>query len=269
MGYLDSVIFFLDYGAYVNLTRSVVDSVQHCMNLDSLRSSHPVQVEIESSEQVNQIFDAISYHKGSALIRMLSSSIGQETFFLGVRAYLKRHAYANASTENLWQALSEASGKDIVRYMDVWTKKIGYPVVTVSLNNDEKGFHVCQNRFLAGGEPKPEEDGTLWWLPLGLRSDVSTNTLDLDLTTREGDYELPAFKDYWKLNGGVKGIYRVCYEPAHLKSLGAALLGQKVNDAADRVGLIADSLALTISGQSSCVDFIELAKCFKHENIYQ
>ena len=80
------------------------------LGLDSLRSSHPVEVPIQSAGQVNEIFDAISYSKGSCVIRMLEAHLGEETFRAGMRVYVSRHAYGNAGTADLWQALSEVSG---------------------------------------------------------------------------------------------------------------------------------------------------------------
>ena len=74
------------------------------LGLDSLRSSHPVEVPIQSAGQVNEIFDAISYSKGSCVIRMLEAHLGEETFRAGMRAYVARHAYGNAGTTDLWQA---------------------------------------------------------------------------------------------------------------------------------------------------------------------
>lgn len=50
----------------------------------------------------------------------------------GIRAYLAKHKYGNAKTSDLWASLTEASGKDVADFMGVWTKKIGYPVVSVS-----------------------------------------------------------------------------------------------------------------------------------------
>ena len=78
-----------------------------------MRASHPIEVPVRDAMEVEQIFDAISYLKGSSMIRMLSSYIGVDVFLKGISAYLKKHAYGNATTNDLWAALGEASGKDI------------------------------------------------------------------------------------------------------------------------------------------------------------
>ncbi len=71
----------------------VTEAVQTAQNLDSLRASHPIEVPVRDALEVEQIFDAISYLKGSSVIRMLSGHLGVETFLEGVSAYLKKHAY--------------------------------------------------------------------------------------------------------------------------------------------------------------------------------
>ncbi len=67
--------------------------MQTAQELDGLRGSHPIEVPVRDALEVEQIFDAISYLKGSSVIRMLSSHLGQEVFLQGVSDYLKKHSY--------------------------------------------------------------------------------------------------------------------------------------------------------------------------------
>ena len=84
----------------------------------------------------------------------------------GVSLYLKKFRYGNARTEDLWNALSEASGKDVTGVMDTWTKKIGYPVVRIV--EDGKKLTFEQHRYLSTGDVRPEEDVTIYPVFLGL-----------------------------------------------------------------------------------------------------
>ena len=45
--------------------------------------------------------------------------------------YLKKHEYKNTFTEDLWEALGEASGKPVQEIMSTWTKQMGFPVLKV------------------------------------------------------------------------------------------------------------------------------------------
>ena len=50
------------------------------MNVLRLQSSHPIQVPIKHAEEVEQVFDAISYCKGSTVVRMASAILGKDKF---------------------------------------------------------------------------------------------------------------------------------------------------------------------------------------------
>ena len=67
--------------------------VQECargLSLDALTSSHPIEVEVLNSAQVNEIFDAISYCKGASVIRMLVTFLGRLLRGEWLRALLGR-----------------------------------------------------------------------------------------------------------------------------------------------------------------------------------
>jgi aminopeptidase N len=78
------------------LTLFQAEGVQQAFHLDSLRASHPIEVPVRNALEVDQIFDHISYLKGSSVIRMLSIHLGRETFLRGVANYLKAHAYGRS-----------------------------------------------------------------------------------------------------------------------------------------------------------------------------
>lgn len=91
--------------------------MQLAFQLDSLRSSHPIEVPVKTALEIDQVFDHISYLKGSSTIRMLSTHLGVETFLAGVAKYLKKHKFGNATTEDLWAALGEEAGIDVSAFM--------------------------------------------------------------------------------------------------------------------------------------------------------
>ncbi|RLN08156.1 aminopeptidase M1-A [Panicum miliaceum] len=103
--------------------------------LDALAGSHPIEVDINHVDEIDEIFYAISYRKGASVIRMLQSYLGAEVFQKSLAAYIKRFAYSNAKTEDLWAALEEGSGEPVRTLMHSWTKQQGYPVVSVKLKD--------------------------------------------------------------------------------------------------------------------------------------
>ncbi|KAI9865875.1 MAG: Aminopeptidase 2 mitochondrial [Trichoglossum hirsutum] len=241
----------------------VTDNLQSALSLDSLRSSHPIEVPVKRADEINQIFDAISYSKGSCVLRMISKYLGEDTFMEGIRRYLKKHAYGNTQTSDLWAALSDASGKDVEKVMRIWTKNVGYPVVSVTENEGSKSIHVKQNRFLRTADVKPEEDETLYPVFLGLRTEDGVDET-LTLSDREMNVELPN-PEFFKLNADHAGIYRTSYSPARLEKLGQAAKDGRLT-VEDRAGMIADAGALAASGYQSTSGVLALLRGFNSES---
>lgn len=241
----------------------VTDNLQSALGLDSLRSSHPIEVPVKRADEVNQIFDAISYSKGSCVLRMISTYLGEDVFMEGIRQYLKKHAYGNTQTGDLWAALSAASGKDVRKTMDIWTKNVGYPVITVTENDDKKSIHVKQNRFLRTADVKPEEDQILYPVFLGLRTKGGVDE-SLTLSEREKDFKIEN-TDFFKLNADHTSIYRTSYTPERLKKLGQAAKDGLLT-VEDRAGMIADAGALASSGYQKTSGVLNLLKGFNAES---
>ncbi|KAH7271100.1 hypothetical protein MRS44_005120 [Fusarium solani] len=241
----------------------VIEDLRSALGLDSLRSSHPIEVPVKRADEINQIFDAISYEKGSCVLRMISKYLGEDVFLEGVRRYLNKHAYGNTETTDLWAALSEASGKDVERVADIWTKKVGFPVVAVTEDESNGTIHVKQNRFLRTADVKPEEDEVLYPVFLNLLTKEGLQE-DLALNTREADFKVPDF-DFYKVNSAHSGIYRTSYTTSRLQKLGqnakAGLLGVE-----DRAGMIADAGALAAAGYQKTSGLLALLQGFDSEN---
>jgi aminopeptidase N len=183
--------------------------MRRALNLDSLKNSHPVEVPISRAEDVDEIFDSISYSKGASIIRMLVSFLGEEEFRKGMVLYLNRHKYANASTEDLWKALGDHSKKDVKSFMDRWTKTMGYPVLSLS-DKVEAGnkLSVSQSWFLADGSKESEKELGAWQVPIKIVSDEGTTSMSL-FNSREGTVQLPHDGSKWfKLNASQEGLFR-------------------------------------------------------------
>ena len=257
MGWLAIEHFHPDHEVW---TQFVTEAVQSSQNLDSLRSSHPIEVPVKDALEVEQIFDAISYLKGSSVIRMLSGHLGTQKFLDGVASYLKMHAYGNATTNDLWAALSQASGENVQEFMDPWIRTIGFPVLTIAEEPGQLG--VRQSRFLQTGDVKAEDDQTLWWVPLGLMTDSKTTGATMKALTLKEDTLRDIDETFYKFNSDQVGFYRTNYPPARLAKLGAE---RAKLSAEDKIGLIADSAALAIAGQGTTAGLLALIEQFKDE----
>lgn len=258
MSWYSCNVFYPEWKVWQNY---VTDNLQSALSLDSIRSSHPIEVPVKRADEVNQIFDAISYSKGSCVLRMIASYLGEDVFMEGIRQYLKKHAYGNTQTGDLWNALSKASGKDVSAVMDIWTKRVGYPVVSVTENEDGKSIRVKQNRFLRTADVKPEEDEVLYPVFLGLRTKSGVDE-ELVLSKREETIKVPA--DFFKLNANHTSIYRTSYSPERLEKLGTAAK-EGLLSVEDRAGMIADAGALASAGYQKTSGVLNLLKGFTNE----
>ncbi|KAL2270672.1 hypothetical protein VTJ83DRAFT_43 [Remersonia thermophila] len=244
------------------------EGMDQAFALDAVRSSHPIQVEVRDALDVNQIFDKISYLKGCSMIRMLASNLGIQTFLKGIAIYLKRHAYGNAKTEALWAALSEASGVDVNAMMKPWIEKVGFPVLTVSEAAQKPQITVRQSRFLSTGDVKPEDDTTTWWVPLALKGKVGAQDGAVEavsLTTKETTID-DVSKDFYQLNAGATGFYRVNYPEERLRLLGTQLQHLTTEDKIFITGSAAD---LAFSGHAATGALLSFVQGLKSETHYR
>ena len=248
-------------------TEFVMNDCQSGLSLDGLRSSHPIEVPVRSPSEISQIFDSISYSKGASLIRMLVAFLGETSFKTGLRQYLKKHKLGNAKTADLWDSLAEASGQPVADIMNTWTQTIGYPVVKVEQDTGCK-LHLHQSRFLSTGDVKPEEDKTIWSIPVNAATAKNGwkpyNPSEL-LRSRSGPLDLCPDDSVYKLNKDQVGFFRVNYPTDHWAKLGEAIKASELN-ASDRIGIISDIFSLSVAGSVSAVQCLQLLQYFDTES---
>ncbi|KAJ2740254.1 hypothetical protein GGI20_005905 [Coemansia sp. BCRC 34301] len=243
-----------------------IEDRQAALSADSLRSSHPVQVTIKGSADIDQVFDSITYYKGCSLIRMLSAHLGTDAFMAGVRAYLGSHAYASATTADLWTALEKASGQPVAALMHSWTMCVGYPVVSVDADFESGLLRLTQNRFLHSGHSAPDDDRVLWWVPLGMVSSECATPVHAVLQDRSGEFVVPGspHATWIKLNHNNAGLYRVRYSRDALRRLTAAAAAPTdLLPTADVVGILNDTVALAISGHAPTSAVLDMVAAFR------
>ena len=159
---------FQTSGAPYALKRDATDGVQS------------VHVEVKHPDEINTLFDgAIVYAKGSRLMHMLRRWLGDDAFRKGLGAYFEKHQYGNTIGRDLWDDLSQASGRDVAAFMDAWLEQPGYPVVTAKVEND--CLILTQKQFFIG---EHEDKGRLWPVPLnsnwqGLPDTLTTERLEI------------------------------------------------------------------------------------------
>lgn len=200
---------------------------------------------------------------------MLVEFMSLETFRKGLIIYLERHKYANATSDDLWKALSEASNQDIKALMHSWIKQTGYPVITVTEEKKEGGkrfLQLEQYRYLDSG--RPENDDTQWIVPFGYVTSANpSKPTYLLLTQRKQTIEVDDNVEWIKFNPTQTGFYRVQYPASYYSSLVTAIQNQSL-PAIDRLGVVEDVVALARAGYLSSTSALEILSAFSNETNY-
>ncbi|XP_056167081.1 aminopeptidase M1-like isoform X6 [Syzygium oleosum] len=231
------------------------------LRLDELAVSHPIEVEINHASEINEIFDPISYQKGASVIRMLQTYLGAECFQRSLASYIKRHACANAKTEDLWAALEEGSGEPVNKLMNSWTKQKGYPVVSIKLKDDKLEFE--QSQFLLSGS---HGDGQ-WIVPITFCCGSYDARQSFLLETKSASIDLEESGAWIKVNVDQTGFYRVKYDKDLQDKLRYAI-ENKMLSATDRFGILDDSFALCMARQQSLTSLLTLMAAYREELDY-
>jgi aminopeptidase N len=231
-------------------------SKERAMRDDARASSHPVHQPVADELQAANVFDAITYDKGQAVLRMLEAYLGPEVFRDGIRRYIRARAYSNATATDLWNALSAASGGDVGEVTRDWTEQAGYPLVSVAASCNAGGqrtITLSQTRFLLSDS----EHGTARWrVPLRIRTGAGTAAQSLLLTQDGQSTAAGRCDEPLTANADAIGFYRVAYDSATL-ALDTREFAHLPDG--DRIALLDDGWALTLAGKEPLGAYLALA----------
>ncbi|MFX0145938.1 MAG: M1 family metallopeptidase, partial [Candidatus Hodarchaeota archaeon] len=220
---------------------------------DGLKSTHPIEADVQSPVEIEQIFDEISYGKGASILRMIEAYMGLKEFQRGVSNFLTRYSYSNAKSKDLWGCLEETSGKQVHKVMRRWIKKAGYPVVTVK---EVRGMlRMVQKRFLLSGDWKKE----VWPIPVVMK--INGREEKYLFNKREMVIGKKQVKSL-KVNADQTGFYRVYYRGLYDKVWKSSL------SVFDKWGIISDALAFLVAGKMPLTEYLNLVRRYFREHAY-
>eukprot|EP00090_Calanus_glacialis_P046064 TRINITY_DN885_c0_g1_i5.p1 TRINITY_DN885_c0_g1~~TRINITY_DN885_c0_g1_i5.p1 ORF type:complete len:807 (+),score=220.22 TRINITY_DN885_c0_g1_i5:315-2423(+) len=248
------------------LEQFVITDLQDVFKIDALESSHPISIPVKHPDEINEIFDRISYGKGASIIRMMDKFLTTDTFRQGLTNYLTDLQFAAAEQDDLWHHLTVQGHKDgtlakemdVKTVMDTWTLQMGFPVVTVRRNYQDKTATVTQQRFLVGtSEEKKKEDDEKysWWIPLTFTSpgeSFAKTYNELWMGEGEQTKEISGMPDGGTavvFNVQQTGYYRVNYDKDNWDLLAQQLLKDHTTiHVINRAQIMDDALNLAKSG---------------------
>lgn len=190
---------------------------------------------------------------------MLETYLGENTFQGGIKLYMKQHAFGNATTGDLWQALSAsaaAAGKkvDVGAIMNSWVFTAGCPLLQFGLEplpsgkkdmGKTYGVYLSQRRYLREKVSLKGQEN-LWTVPLLLKGDgVEVPHL---LSKKAQTVKVKAETAPFFINGTGCGFFRTAYDETSFAALlqSNRALSELLN-CQERISLFSDLFALAVS----------------------
>jgi aminopeptidase N len=250
-----------------NMDVSEAGDNQAALGADALKTTHAVHAPVETPAQIDEAFDAITYEKGAAVLRMVENYIGPDTFRRGINTYLQAHAYGNATSRDFWTTMADVSGKPVDRILPSFIDQAGAPLLDVSLScvNNRSLLEVAQRRFSldpALMQTRPVEH---WQIPVCVKTGPGRGGCDLVADTRQtmtlGNSCVPwAF-----VNANAQGYYHTAYSPEMLRALAPRV--QEALTPPERLSLAGDEWTLVRAGRHSSADYLTLSAGYATEHI--
>ncbi len=232
-------------------------------DVDSLKSTRPIEIEVNSPVDAEGMFDLLTYEKGGSVLRMLEQFLGEEEFRDGISYYLNKHKYRNTETNDLWDAIEHVTNEPARRIMDSWIFQRGYPLVSASVSEDGSTIHLEQDRFLYTHDEVT--DATIWSVPVVLKVGSGSQVSEIRhlLEERSSDVKLDSPADWVVVNAGGSGFFRARYTKGMLKSVSRDMFSNLTS--VERYGLVDDTWSSVMAGRTSAEDFLEFARSFHLE----
>jgi puromycin-sensitive aminopeptidase len=234
---------------------------------NALLSTHPVFVDVNRPDLVEQLFDHITYEGGGSIEFMLLCFIGAARFYEGMEIWIKRFYLGNAELPDLLDALEEGARRNgldlpVRKMMDAWFKNTGHPVVSVTEAAEAGYVTLRQHRFSF----LPAQDSQLWPIMVHLLWETSEGKIIEDkLVFDKPEMKLFLGEGFRRIvvNAGGPGFYRVRYS----KNLQDRLTENPIAtlQVVERYNLLNDAWAFVLAQQLSVDEYLELLQKFAGE----
>ncbi len=251
-----------------NQAADTVESKLGAEEEDSLTSARQIRQPIESKGDIQNAFDSITYDKGAAVIGMFEHWMGPDLYRKGVQAYLKKHAFGNATSDDFLAALDSAGGKEVGRAFRTFLDQSGIPLVSVTAkcSGNAPVLELEQTRYVPLGLKAPPQQ--TWSVPVCVRYPGAGAAGECTLFTQpkaEWRPAKPAACPAWiDANASAKGYYRVDYRG----DLSSRLAARAESDlsAPERLDFLGNAEALVDAGKMPASAALGLVAAFRDDS---
>jgi puromycin-sensitive aminopeptidase len=246
--------------------RDFVATLARPFLLDALVSTHPISFQVENARQAAERFDVITYWKGAGVVRMIERFLGSDAFQAGVRSYLGRYTEKNATADDFWRELDQASGRDVTAIANAWIREPGHPVVEIASRFDSAGATLVlrQRRFFSDPEMNGAAPEQRWPVPLVFKIGGASGLREERVLLADANAEVTFSGASWIFpNGGGAGFYRFALDDEAIARLAGAIATGLAPE--ERLNLVGNQWALVKTGIGSVAGFVTLIRGFVGE----
>lgn len=232
-----------------------VQDTSNTLDVDASPATRQIRMQASTPDEINQLFDGIAYGKAAAVLHMVEQYVGPEVFRAGVRRYLEKYAYGNATAEDFWNTLAEVSKKPMDRIMSSFVDQPGVPMISVHSRCSGKKMTVeaTQQRFYLQKSLMDSPSTQIWTIPVCFKvgSDKDCRILD----QKQQDFEFDRCVRELSADADGSGYYRAQYASDMFRRLPGTTW-----DASERDRLAGDTWALVRADKQSVGDYLDLIK---------
>jgi aminopeptidase N/puromycin-sensitive aminopeptidase len=246
-----------------NMQLQDVQGAVQAMGTDSLINTHPMHQSVETPEQIVELADEITYVKTAAVLRMLESYLGPETFRAGVNAYVTKHAYANATAADFWNAQTQVSRKPVDKLMPTFVEQAGPPLVSIhaQCSGDSEKVTLEQRRYFYDRARFEAGSSERWQIPVCMKqgSAGKSGAEHCELLTQpQQSFTLPGCSSWVNANAGAKGYYLSGYDADAVRAM--AHDAETALSPAERIALLSDVWASVRVGREGIGDYMAVVE---------
>src|SRR5580658_4833846 len=240
-----------------NIDQLVASGEDGTLGLDAQPTTRAIRARADTREEIEQMFDGISYGKGSDVLLAVENYLGPETFRKGVHNYLSAHLYSNATAEDFWGAETATSHKPVDKIMESLIAQPGEPLLT--FGEPANGtVSVAQKRFFLSPSIQPDP-AQKWTIPVCMKTGSDKQQCEV-LTPPDSTLKAPTARVFFA-NAGGKGYYRSAYPP----NVYASLVANVETDLSppERISFAGDEWAQVRANKATVGDYFNLATALK------
>jgi len=241
-----------------NMSLQELGDEQYAMQEDARDGTHPIITPVSDILQASGDFDSITYLKGAAVIRTLESYLGEDAFRAGVRRYMRRYAYANSVTDDLWREMDRGSARPVTQIAHDLTLQAGVPMVSeasLKCQGASSSVSLSQGRYAIDAD---STQARLWHVPVMVAIVGGSSASTIVSGSAPVPLELRGCGTLI-LNSGQTAYFRSRYAPAELTNI-AAHYGELSPD--DQLGVLNDTSSLAYVGLEPMASLLDLIQNF-------